>query len=290
MRVVVSDEIRQVASEVEAILERNGISDSRLEAEVLLRHALKYERAQFYASLNEHISAEHIQHIQHIQDLVDRRIDREPLAYITGQREFYGLDFLVSPNVLIPRQETELLVDAALAFAREHPVGVIAIADIGTGSGAIAIAIGVNLPDSRVYATDCSADALEVANCNRRRHDIANRVSLHRGDLLAPIVQRVDLIVSNPPYIANHLLPGLPPEVLREPQLALDGGDEGLEVIRRLLEQAPPKLKAGGQLILEISPEQLGQVCAMAQEQFPASDIKCINDLLGLARCVTIST
>ena len=287
MRAVVSDEIRQVASEVEAILERNGISDSRLEAEVLLRHALQYERAQFYASLNEHISAEHI---QHIQDLVERRIGREPLAYITGQREFYGLDFFVSPNVLIPRQETELLVDAALAFAREHPVGVIAIADIGTGSGAIAIAIGVNLPDSSVFATDCSADALKVANCNRRRHDIANRVSLHRGDLLAPIVQRVDLIVSNPPYIANHLLPGLPSEVLREPQLALDGGDEGLEVIRRLLEQAPPKLKAGGQLILEISPEQLEQVCATAQEQFPDSEVSHINDLLGLARCVTIST
>ena len=287
MRVAVSDKIRQVASEVEATLERNGISDSRLEAEVLLRHALKYDRAQFYASLNEHISAEQI---QHIQDLVDRRIDREPLAYITGQREFYGLDFLVSPNVLIPRQETELLVDAALAFAREHPVGVIAIADIGTGSGAIAIAIGVNLPDSRVYATDCSADALEVANCNRQRHGVADRVSLHRGDLLAPIVQRIDLIVSNPPYIANHLLPGLPPEVLREPQLALDGGNHGLEVIRRLLEQAPPKLNEGGRLILEISPEQLEQVCVMAQEQFPGSDIKYISDLLGLARCVTIST
>ena len=287
MRVVVSDKIRQVASEVEATLERNGISDSRLEAEVLLRHALKYDRAQFYASLNEHISAEQI---QHIQDLVDRRIDREPLAYITGQREFYGLDFLVSPNVLIPRQETELLVDAALAFAREHPVGVIAIADIGTGSGAIAIAIGVNLPDSSVFATDCSADALEVANCNRQRHGVADRVSLHRGDLLAPIVQRIDLIVSNPPYIANHLLPGLPPEVLREPQLALDGGNHGLEVMRRLLEQAPPKLNEGGRLILEISPEQLEQVCAMAQEQFPGSDIKYISDLLGLARCVTIST
>ena len=287
MRVVVSDKIRQVASEVEATLERNGISDSRLEAEVLLRHALKYDRAQFYASLNEHISAEQI---QHIQDLVDRRIDREPLAYITEQREFYGLDFFVSPNVLIPRQETELLVDAALAFAREHPVGVIAIADIGTGSGAIAIAIGVNLPDSSVFATDCSADALEVANCNRQRHGVADRVSLHRGDLLAPIVQRIDLIVSNPPYIANHLLPGLPPEVLREPQLALDGGNHGLEVIRRLLEQAPPKLNEGGRLILEISPEQLEQVCAMAQEQFPGSDIKYISDLLGLARCVTIST
>ena len=287
MRSVVSDEIRQVASEVEAILERNGISDSRLEAEVLIRHALRCDRAQFYASLNERIGAEQI---QHIEDLVERRIGREPLAYITGQREFYGLDFLVSPNVLIPRQETELLVEAALAFAREHSSDGIAVADIGTGSGAIAIAIGVNLPDSRVYAADCSADALEVANCNRQRHGVADRVSLHRGDLLAPIAQCVDLIVSNPPYIANHLMPGLPPEVLREPQLALDGGDQGLEVIRRLLEQAPPKLKAGGRLVLEISPEQLEHVCAMAQEQFPGSEVRHINDPLGLARCVTIST
>ncbi len=286
MKSAVSDEIRQVASRIAAILKRNGISESRLESEVLLRHVLQYDRARFYASLDEKLSSEQR---NKVGALARRRLSGEPLAYITGHKEFYGLDFIVSPAVLIPRQETELLVDAALEFAGNHASDSISIADIGTGSGAIAIAIAANLPDAEVYAVDCSIEALAIADRNRRKHGIAYRVSLLQGDLLSPLPRGVDLIVSNPPYIASNLLPDLAPEVRQEPQLALDGGEKGLEKIRRLIEQAPSKLKACGRLIMEISPEQLDAVRAIAQAQFPDAEVSHTNDLLGLPRCVAIS-
>ena len=279
--------IRQVAAQAATELQRRGIPNSNLEAEVLVRHALGYDRAQFYAALNETLGKERL---AHIHSLLQRRIFGEPLAYITGHREFYGLDFIVSPAVLIPRQETELLVDAALDFAREHTDGSISIADVCTGSGAIAVAVAYNLPQTHVYATDCSADALAIAAQNCRKHVVEERVALLQGDLLEPLPHGVDLIISNPPYIASELLPDLPSEVRREPQLALDGGIQGLDVIRRLIEQAPAKLNAGGRLIVEISPEQLGAVCEMAQACFPSAVVGHRNDLLGLARCVTIAT
>ena len=269
-----------------ADLERNGIPQSRLEAEVLLRHVLKYDRARYYASLDEPINAECV---ELARNFTERRINREPLAYITGHREFYGLDFIVSPVVLIPRQETELLVDFALEFVRERQDEV-SVADIGTGSGAIAIAIASNLSNAKVYAADCSADALSIADLNCRRHDLSDRITFLEGDLLAPLPEPVDLIVANPPYIASHLLPGLAPEVRREPRLALDGGKEGLEVINSLLEQTPGKLNAGGRLIMEISPEQIDRAIRMAQANFPHAGVTYRNDFLGLPRCVTIST
>lgn len=278
--------IRQFALRIEAALYKRGIANSRLEAEVLLRHALRYDRARFYAALNESVSAEDI---ELALTLTERRINREPLAYITGHREFYSIDFTVSPAVLIPRQETELLVDEALKFAGERPDN-IEIADVGTGSGAIAIAIAASLPGAHVYATDYSTDALRIAAINCRNHGVSDRITLLEGDLLAPLPKHVDLIVSNPPYIASHLLPTLAPEVRREPKLALDGGDKGLEVISRLLEQAPSKLNAGGRLVIEISPEQAEAARYMARMRFTKAEVTHRSDLLGLARCVIIST
>lgn len=279
--------IRQLALRLAATLDRHDIQDSRLEAEVLLRHVLRYDRARFYASLNEPTNAECV---ELALNLVERRVNREPLAYITGHREFYGLDFMVSPAVLIPRQETELLVDAALKFACESDDSGISVADIGTGSGAIAIAVAANLPSAHVYALDRSTGALQIAALNCRKHGISDRITLLEGDLLAPLPKPVDLIVSNPPYIPSQLLHGLAPEVQREPKLALDGGKKGLKVISRLLEQAPSKLKAGGSLILEISPEQAEAIQFMAGKRFPTADISYATDLLGLTRCVIVST
>ena len=282
-----SSQIRQVASNIAAILNRNGIADSALEAEVLLRHVLKYDRAHLYASLQDTITGEVL---ERVQELTRRRIAREPLAYITGHREFYGLDFLVSPGVLIPRQETEMLVEGALGFANNWQSEDISIADVGTGSGAIAVAIAANLPGARVFAIECSAEALAIASRNCQRHRVPDRVTLLQGDLLAPLSQAVDLIVSNPPYIATNLLSGLAPEVQREPQTALDGGEDGLVIIRRLFKQSTSKLKEGGQLVVEISPEQLISVKSIAQENFPQASITHINDLLGLPRCVIVAT
>ena len=282
-----SSELRQVASQIAATLSKHGIPDSNLEAEVLLRHVLTYDRARYYASLGDTVLPEDI---ECALALAERRINREPLAYITGHREFYRLDFCVTPSALIPRQETELLVDEALKFAAESHDGNILVADIGTGSGAIAVSIAVNLPSARVYATDCSKEALEIADLNRRNHGVADRILLLEGDLLQPLSFPVDLIVSNPPYIASHLLSGLAPEVRSEPLLALDGGKEGLEVISRLLEQAPAKLKPGGSILIEISPEQAAPVREMAELLFPTAVVSYANDLLGHPRCVIVST
>ena len=282
-----SSQIRHVASDIAATLQRSGISDSALEAEVLLRHVLKHDRARFYASLQDTIGVEDL---ERVQELTRRRIAREPLAYITGHREFYGLDFLVSPGVLIPRQETEQVVERALKVANERHDKDISVADVGTGSGAIAVAIAANLPGARVFAIDCSAEALDIASRNCQRLRVPDRVTLLQGDLLAPLSQAVDLIVSNPPYIATNLLPGLAPEVQREPQTALDGGEDGLEIIRRLIQQATSKLNEGGQLVVEISPEQLISVKSIAQENFPQASITHINDLLRLPRCVIVAT
>ncbi len=282
-----SSQIRLVASDIAATLQRSGISDSALEAEVLLRHVLQHDRARFYASLQDTMGVEDL---ERVQELTRRRIAREPLAYITGHREFYGLDFLVSPGVLIPRQETEMLVEGALGFANNWQSEDISIADVGTGSGAIAVAIAANLPGARVFAIDCSAEALAIASRNCQRRRVPDRVTLLQGDLLAPLTQAVDLIVSNPPYIATDLLSRLAPEVQCEPQTALDGGEDGLEIIRRLFKQSTSKLKEGGQLIMEISPEQLISVKSIAQENFPQASITHINDLLGLPRCVIVAT
>ncbi len=279
--------VKQVAARLAETLESHGIPESLLEAEVLLRQALGYGRAHLYSSLNDAVDEKSL---RRVEILIERRIGRQPLAYIIGRREFYGLEFSVSPAVLIPRQETELLVDIALEFARQRSEDGISVADIGTGSGAIAVALAVNLPNAQLYATDCSKSALAVADRNRRKHGVAHRVCLLEGDLLLPLSQPVDLIISNPPYIATNLMPGLAPEVRMEPRVALDGGEGGIEVIRRLFVQAPSKLKAGGCLIVEISPEQLNAVCEMARARFPAADISFANDLLGLPRCVIVST
>ena len=283
----VSSELRQVASEIAATLAIHGIPDSNLEAEVLLRHVLKYDRARFYASLREQHSSKKL---EIVKNLVNRRTQGEPLAYITQHKEFYGLDFRVTPAVLIPRQETELLVDEALKFAGESDDSNITVADIGTGSGVIAVSVAVNLPLAKVYATDCSKEALEIADFNRRNRGVADRITLLEGDLLQPLPLAVDLLVSNPPYIRSDLLPDLAPEVRREPRLALDGGKGGLEVINRLLEQAPAKLKQGGSILIEISPEQTAAVVEMAEALFPTADISYANDLLGHPRCVIVST
>ena len=282
-----SPSVRQAAARVAAALKRRYIPDGALEAEVLLRHVLHYDRAQFYASLDEPVSEESL---AVIEALTERRAAGEPLAYITGHREFYGLDFIVNPDVLIPRQETELLVEIALELARELPSESVTVADIGTGSGAIAIALAASLPRAQVYATDLSADALAVAERNRRRHGLLDRVTLLQGDMLAPLPRSIDLIVSNPPYIATNYISGLQTEVQQEPLLALDGGGAGMELIRRLLEQAPPKLNAGGCMAFEISPEQADAVRKSARERFPRAEITLRNDLLGLPRCVVIWT
>lgn len=172
------------------VLKQNRIEDATLESELLLRHTLKIDRVRLYVESERELTSEQE---TTFRQLVDRRLKGEPTAYITGHREFYGLDFGVSPAVLIPRPETELLVEKALALTKSRPVST--IADIGTGCGAIAVSLAKHLPNSRIYATDISAEALRVARANSERHGVADSVILLQGNLLEPLPEPVDLII-----------------------------------------------------------------------------------------------
>ena len=250
---------------------------------MLLRHATGMDRASLYASMREELPEPAA---GRLDDLLRRRTTREPLAYVTGRREFFGIDLEVGPAVLIPRQETELLVERALDFFSSlGPAARPTVADVGTGSGAIAVAIALHAPRATVYATDISREALATADVNRRRHGLEGRVHLRRGDLLDALPRPVDLVVSNPPYIPTGDIAGLAPEVRREPRSSLDGGVDGLGVVRRLLAQASGRLRPGGRLIVEISPEQLEAVSALAG---PYGEVSFHRDMLGLARAVEI--
>lgn len=267
------------------LLGRSGIVDQGIEAEVLLRHTMRLDRAEFFAALDDQLDPDR-QEV--LASLLQRRAEREPLAYIVGHREFYGLDFQVDSRVMIPRQETELLVDQVLEFARVRRRQSLLVADVGTGSGAIAIAIAHHLPSATVFAMDSSREALQVADANRRRHSVSERVHLLDGDLLQPLPAPVDVIVSNLPYIMAQEVPDLAPEVGREPLSALDGGPEGLDLIAGLLRQAPSTVRPGGMVLTEIGPDQIGRVLDAGRRAFPEAEVSQLRDLLGLPRVVRI--
>ena len=230
-----------------------GIDSPRLEAEILLACALGIRRIDLYVRHDQIVDDAGR---ARFRDMVRRRQEGCPTAHIVGKKEFYSLDFAVSPATLIPRPDTELLVDEALRQAK--PLTDPLIADIGTGTGCVAVALAHRLPKARIVAVDISPEALETARGNATRLGVADRVDFRLGDLLAPLAGlRPDLIVSNPPYIPTKDIAGLDPGVRdHEPALALDGGPDGLRVIERLAEQALSLLAPGGRLLVEIGAGQ----------------------------------
>jgi release factor glutamine methyltransferase len=264
-------------------LTQRAIGTPRLDAEVLLAHALGITRAQLHAySPGQLGSAESDSYRQ----FIERRARREPVAYIVGHKEFYGLDFFVDNRVLIPRPETELLVEKAIEIGQRQAV----VSDIGTGSGAIAVSLAVHLPKILVYATDVSLRALEVAARNCRRHGVEDRVRLLQGHLLEPLPEPVDLIVANLPYVSEAELAQLPPEISDyEPREALNGGPDGLDYIRRLLAQTGRHLRPGGIVLLEIGATQGGAVVALARRHFPAASVEVMRDYAELDRVIIVS-
>lgn len=220
--------------------------------------------------------------------LLGRAADGEPLAQLVGEREFYGLPFAVTPDVLIPRPETESLVDAVLAWAQAHDQPAPRLVDVGTGSGAIAITLALKLPQARVFAVEVSPEALAVARCNAARHGVAGRVGFVLGNLLGALSGPFDAIIANLPYVNSEEIAAL--EVGRwEPRVALDGGADGLDLIRALLRQAPARLAPGGLLALEIGYDQGALALALCCEAFPAARVTLRPDLAGLARIVTVA-
>jgi len=270
----------------QARIREAGIDDAELEAEVLLRHVLGLDRAHLYARLLETIDGEESAAFQR---LVERRLAHEPTAYIVGHREFYGIDLEVTPDALIPRPETELLVDEALRVA--PPAGPCAIADVGTGCGAIAVALAIHLPQAAIYGVDSSERALALAARNVGRLGLASRVCLLHGDLLDPLAEPVDVIVANLPYVKTSDWEALPPEIHEhEPREALDGGPDGTVGLERLLHAAASRLRPGRCLLAEIGWDQGERLSTVARMLFPTARIDVKKDLAGLDRILVVES
>ena len=268
-------------------LRKHGSESPRLEAEILLAHTRACPRIQLYVQYHELLTDDQR---AVMRDLVKRRAQAEPVAYLVGHREFFALDFRVTPDVLIPRPETETLVLQLIAAAKSQPN--VRILDVGTGSGCIAIAAAVNIPSAAVTAIDISPRVLDVARDNASRHAVGERIRFLEGDLLAPLSSHdlFDLIVSNPPYVADGEMATLPADIrLHEPSLALQAGPHGLDVIVRLIADAPAHLASGGVLFIEISPEQNAAVCSLFHESGKFEPARTIKDSSGKERVVTAS-
>jgi release factor glutamine methyltransferase len=281
-------------SEAEAFLRLHDIDTARLDAEVLLGHALAIARTQLYARLSTIL---HPDQQERFWGLIQRRAAREPLSYITGEREFWSLSFRVTPDVLIPRPETELLVETTLRLLsqspRRHHHSPIHLLDIGTGSGCVAIALAKELPRAELWAVDISRAALTVAQENAQRHGVAGRIHFLQGDLFSPMNKerpRFDVIVSNPPYIAHASLATLQPEVRDwEPRTALDGGADGLDFYRRLVEESSFYLHSSGWLVMEIGVGQSSEVLRFIQMQRNFEVDASVQDYAGHERIVVAS-
>jgi len=231
-------------------LTTHGSSSPRLDAEVLLAHALGVRRLDLYLQFDRPLSDDDL---APYRDLIARRGRGEPVAYLVGRREFMKLDIEVTPAVLVPNPDTEVLVQRAVSWARERG-GALRVADVGTGSGCIAVAIGHYVSEAVIFASDDDAAALEVAGRNVRAHGLADRVTLLQGDLLDPLPGGLDLICANLPYVPEGT--ALPPEVVAQPAHALFAAEGGAALVRRLLGASPGRLRPGGALLAEIDPSQ----------------------------------
>jgi release factor glutamine methyltransferase len=275
----------EAVHDAERRLRAAGIDDARLEAEVLLCHALGISREALFARLREPLSGATV-----FDRLIERRLRREPAAYITGHREFYGLELACTPDALIPRPETELLVEHALACLRRRDRASLVV-DVGTGNGAIAVALAVNAPRARILGIDPSRAALRLARRNAAAHGAGDRVAFVEGELLAPVRRRVDLIVANLPYITTRLYEKLPPEIRdHEPEGALHAGPRGTALIEALLAQATAHLKRDGLLLAEHAWNQGRRLRDAARAAFPHARIETKRDLAGRERMLVVET
>jgi release factor glutamine methyltransferase len=269
--------ILKVLSWTRGYLNEKGIENARLEAEWMLCSALGLDRVGLYVNYDKPLTTSEL---TVFRTMVGRRARREPLQYILGSQDFFGLDFEVSPGVLIPRHDTEVLVQEALNRIPKRAK----ILDIGVGSGCIAVALAKNLHDAEIFGVDSSPEALVLADRNANRHGVT--LHLLHGSLFEPVAgQRFDLIVSNPPYIRTADLSGLQPEVRDyEPRDALDGGVDGLDLYRRIIPESPDYLNAGGWLLLEMGLDQAHDVLALFEETGSFCEMFTAKDPGGIER------
>ena len=280
--------IREALAEATGRLTTAGVDAPKLVAQVLLAHALGVPRDSVLISPPHHVLQPH--QIVSFRAFVARCVEGEPMAYVVGHTEFYALEFQIDRRALIPRPETEQLVD--LARRRLQVLNLPSqtlIVDVGTGSGCIVVSLAVKLLNVRFMATEISSDALALAHDNAKKHKVNSRIQFLRGDLLAPVPVRADGVVANLPYVTTAEWQSLPRHIRNhEPRTALDGGADGLDFIRRLLSQASKHVKPDGWLLLEIGSTQGPAVSALARQAFPLAAVNLHRDLAGLTRVIEI--
>jgi release factor glutamine methyltransferase len=268
-----------------ATLTTAGIPLPWLDAEILVAHVLKSSRERLHSHPDRQLT---VAQRARLRRLTSRRAARVPVPYLVGEREFYGHMFIVTPAVLIPRPSSELLVELAIDWLTAHPTA-IRVIDLGTGSGAVAISVAKAVARVRIEARDVSARALRVADENIARQRLRRRITTVKADLLRGAAP-ADVILANLPYIPDALRRIRPKELDYEPALALDGGKDGLDLIRTALAQAPAAVKPGGLVLFECDPAQTRRIVRLAQGHWPAADVSVHKDLAGQDRVVRIQT
>lgn len=265
---------RQLLQQAIEQLQQLGNESPRLDAELILMHCAGLSHTGLIMRRDDELPEAVA---NQFQTLLQRRLQHEPLAYLTGEKEFWSREFHVDRRVLIPRPETEHLIEQVLQLFPDRQQA-IRIADIGTGSGCIAITLACEYPHAQIIACDLSKDALAIAHTNAERHGVLSRIQLRQGDLYQALQAEdrlLDLIVSNPPYVAEHEMPGLRPDLLHEPRMALTDEQDGLSILRTLIHDGALYLRPGGYLVVETG------TCGLPQER--ASGLKLVHDYRDLA-------
>ncbi|MDQ7837623.1 MAG: peptide chain release factor N(5)-glutamine methyltransferase [Thermodesulfobacteriota bacterium] len=282
--------VRGVLKRAQETLIAAGVPEPEADAQVLVAHVLGVDRLNLFLNMDRVLSSAEE---KTLAGLILERTKRMPLQHILGEQEFWSLSFKVTPEVLIPRPETEILVEAVLNTVKKQgipPDDGLTILDLCTGSGILAVVLARELPGVDIYAVDISKEALSVAMENARRHNVLDSITFLQGDLFAPLADQgvsFDLIVSNPPYISGEMFPGLLPEVRDyEPRLALDGGPDGLDVIRKIIGQSVAHLKIGGWLFLEIGDGQGREVLKEFERRKAFENVSIIRDYCGIDRVI----
>ena len=265
------------------LLQKSGIENPELESELLIRYVLSITRTEFYISKMKQLL---FSQKKQLEILINERLKFKPLAYITNHKEFYGLKLIVNASVLIPRPETEMLIDIAIKYAKNKN-NLLRIADLGTGSGAISIAIAKNIENTKIKAIDISKDSINIAKLNSRKHFVSDKINFVNQIIFEPTNELFELIISNPPYLKTKTLPMLQKEVQKEPEIALNGGEDGLKFIRYIIQKYYDKLSHHGSMIIEIDPNQKDHILSLSKT-LNIYDIKFYKDLNKLTRVVQI--
>ncbi len=283
-----TDRIRQLIADKGRLLEQAGIDRGRVEIELILCHLLKVDRLNLYQD-GAHEVDDSVP--KQLDEIVSRRVTRYPLQYILGESWFYGRRFHVSPAVMIPRPETEILCETAIRFAGQAGMTSPRLLDLGVGSGVVSVTVACELGHCSVLALDISEEALQVAKMNAAELGAADRIEFRRSDFFASVEQdrTFDLILSNPPYISGEEHKSLPPEVLADPEVSLLAGEEGLDAIKVILRHAPVFLAEGGRVIIEIGDNQADRVAELAADDGRYRAAVRIKDLRGVDRVIMLS-